>query len=109
MENSFRRNKISYDLNYLKAEDLVARPTIEGITTKIPQLGNDQAMLTSLYAIDPEMTPEVADYFLKKAAKMREKENAKYADAFAKMTDASLLVQINTDPSGNTIIQENSI
>ena len=109
MENNFRRNKISYDFNYLKAEDLVAKPTIEGVTSKIPQLNNDQALITSLYALDPEMTPEVAQYFLKKASKMRKKENSKYAEAFAKMTDASVLVQLNSDTSQNKIIHENNI
>lgn len=109
MENLFKKNKASYDINYLKAEDLTAKPTVEGITVKIPQLNNDLALLTSLYAADTDMTPEVAEYFKKKACKMREKENAKYAEAFAKMTDAHVLHELNADTSQNKINNENIV
>lgn len=108
MENFFKRKNATYDINYLKAEDLTAKPTVDVLTVKIPQLNNDQALITSLYALDPEMTPEVAEYFKKKACKIREKENQKYAEVFSKMTDAHILHELNSKAE-NKIIQEESI
>lgn len=104
MDNYFKRNNASYDINYLKAEDLTAKPSVDGLTTKVPQLQKDAALMTSLYALDPDMTPEVAEYFKKKATKMREKENAKYAEVFAKMTDAHVLHEFNTQAEHKVII-----
>lgn len=107
MDNFFKKNKVSYDINYLKAEDLTGNVGV--LTEKVPQLNKDLTLLTSLYACDPDMTPEVAEYFKKKASKMREKENAKYAEAFAKMTDAHVLHELNADTSQNKIIHENIV
>ena len=107
--NFFKKKNISYDINYLKAEDLVARPTIERLTHTVPQINNDPVFISSLYALDPDMTPEVAEYFKKKAAKMREKENSKYVEAFAKMNDAHVLHELNSDTSQNKIVINENI
>ena len=106
MDNYFKRNNASYDINYLKAEDLTAKPTVDKVANKIPQMMNDPSLITSLYALDPDMTPEVAEYFKKKAAKMREKENAKYAEVFSRMTDASVLHEMNMNAENKIIIHD---
>ncbi len=99
--NNFKKNT-TYDINFLKAEDLNAKPTISVI--KNPHLNRDLALITSLYSLEPDMTPEVAEYFRKKAERMREKENERYASAFEKMTDIHVLHELNSNPENNKII-----
>lgn len=90
MENHFKKRKTTYDLNYLTANDLCAKPSVERLTIQIPQLKNDESLLTALYATDPDMPPEVAEYFKTRAARLREKENAAYAAAAAQMRTVSI-------------------
>ena len=104
---TFKKNQTFYDLKYLKAEDLTARPTVEHLSIKVPQLLKDPALITSMYAVDPDAPPEISEYFKNKASKMRENENIKYAEAFSKMTDMNIIYDSISKSENKIIINEN--
>jgi hypothetical protein len=101
--NLFRRKDNIYDLRYLTADDLKAKPSVDKI---FPKIGNDPALIASLYAVDPEAPPEVADYFKKKALLISHEEKSKYSEAFAKMTETHIIYSSNNDLENKIIINE---
>lgn len=99
--NLFRKKGINYDFNYLKPEDLVAKPTIDKLD--IPQISYDPFLIASLYALDPNAPPEVIDYFKNKAKKTLEEENEKYQKMLAVMENIDFT---NRDNELKIIINE---